>query len=161
VRREKFLWPLTQSHHRGLVAAKDTRERIARMDPAGREREMAALREELKGFWESELKAHFGAEERMLEAFAARVGPSDADIQRTVRDHRTLEKLLHQGFKEDLLRFAELLTAHIRFEEEVLFGRIEAALAPPEAQSVGAMLLKAASPSCAKLPAPKKGRRTQ
>lgn len=153
MKREKFLWPLTQSHHRGLVAARNVRERIARMEAGDREREMAALRKELKDFWGSELKAHFEAEEEMLEVFASHVGPSDPDLLRTVRDHRALERLLGRGFKEDLLRFAEQLTAHIRFEEEVLFGRIEAVLAPPESRAIGEMLLKKANPACGKPPA--------
>src|SRR5579872_6289226 len=89
----------------------------------------------------------------MLKVFAAHAGEKDKDIARTVEDHRTLEQLLQKGFKEDLLRFAELLTTHIRFEEETLFGRIEKALTPAEVQREGEMLSKKAVPACIKIPA--------
>lgn len=123
------------------------------MAPENREKEMGVLRSELMDFWDSELKGHFEAEEEMLKVFATHVGGTDKDIARTISDHHTLKQLLQKGFKEDLLRFAELLASHIRFEEETLFGRIEAALTAPEAQRQGEMLSQKAVPACIKIPA--------
>jgi hemerythrin-like domain-containing protein len=154
MKRERFLWPLTQGHHRALVAARNVKNRIAAMKAEEQEAAMKSLRLEVNAFWQSELKGHFDAEEEMLEVFARHAGPSDQDIARILAEHRTLEQLLQNGFKEDLRRFAELLTAHVRFEEDRLFGRIEKALTPSEIQQEQAFLLERAVPACSSIPAP-------
>ncbi len=154
MKREKFLWPLSQGHHRGLVAARNIQGRIAQMTDLNRENEMTALRSELAEFWKGELKPHFEAEEAMLRYFAAHVGPADADITRLLSDHRSMEQLVQKGFKEDLLRFAELLRTHIRFEEDRLFGRLEKTLSPLEIQKTGDILSPLAASSCVKIPGP-------
>jgi hemerythrin-like domain-containing protein len=155
MKREKFLWPLTGGHHRGLVAAKNVKNRIAQMGSQTREEEMKELRLEVRTFWDSELKDHFGAEEELLRVFAGHVGEKDGDIHRVLSEHKAMKGLIRQGFKEDLLRFADLLAAHIHFEEEVLFGRLEKALTPSEIQREGEILLKKATPACPLIPGPK------
>jgi hypothetical protein len=142
MKREKFLWPLTQGHHRGLVAAKNIKSRIDQMGEENREKEMAALRMEVSGFWKGDLKAHFAAEEEMLRVFGAHAGPQDPGVTRILSDHRAMEQLVKKGFKEDLLRLADILTKHIRYEEEMFFGRVEKTLTPAEIQREEKNLLK-------------------
>ncbi|HUO56925.1 MAG TPA: hemerythrin domain-containing protein [bacterium] len=154
MKREKFLWPLTQGHHRGLVAARNIRDRITRLSTENRKAEMAELRKEVEDFWQGELKAHFEAEEEMLQIFSKRAGSPDTDTARILREHQVMRHLLKKGFKEDLFRFAEILTAHIRFEEDVLFGRIEKTLEGGEIEALGIMFLKKAVPSCVRIPSP-------
>lgn len=154
MKREKFLWPLTQGHHRGLVASRNIQSRIAQMTDQTREKEMALLRKEVSEFWEGELGPHFQAEEEMLGDFANHVGPSDKDVSRILSDHRAMEQLVRKGFKEDFLRFAELLKAHIRFEEENLFGRLEKTLTPTEVQKAGENLRKLTANGCVRIPGP-------
>jgi hemerythrin-like domain-containing protein len=134
VKREKFLWPLTQGHHRGLVAAKNIKNRITQMGDENREKELTDLWTEVSKFWEEDLKTHFAAEEEMLKIFMAHAGPGDPGVTRILSDHRTMEQLVKKGFKEDLLRLADFLTTHIRYEEETFFGRVEKILTPAEIQ---------------------------
>ena len=157
MKREKFLWPLTQGHHRGLVAAKNIKSRIIQMVPENQEKEMASLRAEVEEFWKEDLKAYFAAEEEMMDLFTAHAGPADSDVVRILSDHRTMEQLIKKGFKEDLLRLSDILTKHIRYEEDVFFGRIEKILTPTEIRTEEEMLLKKAVPVCVILPKPKKG----
>ncbi len=151
MKREKFLWPLTQGHQRGLMAAKNIRGRIEAMDEGTRTREMGILRREILEFWESELQPHFQAEEELLRVFSGHVGAGDQDVARLLDDHRVLEKWAHGGSPEDLSMFSDLLVKHIRFEEETVFGRIERALSEGEIRAEET-LLREAIPACGKIP---------
>ena len=143
MKREKFLWPLTQSHHRALMAAKRVREGLAGPSEGVEE----ALLAELKTLYGEELQRHFWDEERILSLYEARMGREEPEPARIRKDHRLLESLLYKGDRESLLQFAEILTAHVRFEEDVLFGRIEQVLGEPEKQAVD-HLLQQGSVSC-------------
>jgi hemerythrin-like domain-containing protein len=115
------------------------------------------LRAEVEEFWKGDLKPHFAAEEEMIRIFAAHAGAADPDVTRILSDHRTMEQLVKKGFKEDLLRLSDILTKHIRYEEDVFFGRIEKILTPAEIRVEEEMLLKKAVPVCVSLPKPGKG----
>ncbi|HVZ81439.1 MAG TPA: hemerythrin domain-containing protein [bacterium] len=148
MKREKFLWPLTQSHHRGLVLAKHIREKLVDC-PRGEEgtRVKAAL-EEVRGAYEGELRQHFWDEERILALYEAQLGTGEPMPERIRKDHRSLEMLMKQGDRESLLAFAETLTAHIRFEEEELFPGWERVFGDPDRGSVEKILRDAAGKSC-------------
>lgn len=151
MKREKFLWPLTQSHHRALMTAKRVKEMLS--GPGGDEdgnlaREMAA---EVRGLYEDELRTHFWDEEKMLGLYEAHMGRFEPEPEKIRREHRLLESFMAQADSKSLLEFAELLTSHVRFEEDVLFGKIERALDEAEKQAVGALLKAApAIQACAK-----------
>jgi hemerythrin-like domain-containing protein len=125
MKREKYFWPLSQSHHRALVAAKRVKEWLS-STPTGEEAvRLNQASAELKKLYEEELRQHFWDEERILIVFEGRMGEGDPDDERMRKEHRLLESLLAQNTQENLLLFAETLVAHIRFEEDVLFGRME------------------------------------
>ena len=151
MKREKFLWPLTQGHQRALMGAKNIRERLQSMKEETRAGEMKKLLQETQDFWDTELRPHFKAEEELLKIFARHVGPEDQDLRRILEDHRVLEEKVRGGRGEDLLSFSELLTAHIRYEEETVFGRIEKSLNQEEIIEEDA-LLKKSVPACPKIP---------
>ena len=146
MKREKFLWPLTQGHHRGLVMAKNIRHQFARIKPDPQENMAARLLSEVRGFWEMELMVHFEAEEELLTVFAGHSGPGNPNIARIISEHRMMKRFLDKGSKEDLLRFADILTSHIRYEEDVVFGRIEKILTPDETRTQGEAILKKVAP---------------
>lgn len=157
MKREKFLWPLTHGHQHGLAAAKALQGKLAGQEGSTREG-MEDLRSQVLEFWGSELREHFLAEEGILDMLSKELPPGDPDVARFLSDHRTLEKLAKKGFREDLARFADLLTKHIRFEEEVLFGRIERALSPQGRAKAGEMAKGAKVPgACPRLMTPPKG----
>ena len=147
MKRAKFLWPLTHSHQHALSAAKIIRERLI-IHP-----DDTSLAKEVLGFYESDLIPHFTAEEEMLEAAKPRWPAGDPDLKRTLADHLELKRLVFLGGNENLKNFAELITQHIRFEEETLFGRLEALFDPEEVDHWGKRL-QASAPACPRLPKP-------
>jgi hypothetical protein len=146
VKREKYFWPLSQSHHRALVAAKRVKERLFSI-PEGEEVErLAQTSSELKKLFEEELRQHFWDEERILVVFEGRMGTEDPDDIRIRKEHRLLKNLLSQNTRESLLQFAETLVPHIRFEEDVLFGRMEGVFNEADQKAVSEILPKSLAP---------------
>jgi hemerythrin-like domain-containing protein len=146
MKREKFLWPLTHGHQHGLAAAKALKQRLAGEEGSTREG-MGELRSQVAEFWDLELREHFKAEEGILRMLPRELPPEDPDVTRFYRDHRDLERLARGGLREDLSLFADLLARHIRFEEETLFGRIEAALSLEGRRLAGEIARKAETPA--------------
>ena len=71
----------------------------------------------------SELDPHFRVEEQGILVALARVGENEL-VQRTLSEHAELRRLAILLSRPDavtLLRFADLLAAHVRFEERELF----------------------------------------
>ncbi len=143
MKREKFLWPLSQSHHRALMMAKIIRESLT----SGATPERAAELKQLVGdLFAEELTQHFWDEERLLTLFESKVGPGEPEPIRLRREHRLLEKLAAQGDVESLRQFAELLTAHVRFEEDLVFPRLERAFDEYTRKTAGDMLVHPEKP---------------
>ena len=140
MKREKFLWPLTQSHHRALVTAKRVRELLSVKAPDELESNLEKASAEVKRLFAGELQRHFRDEEKMLILFEERVGREDPDCLRLRLDHELLESLVPGKTKDTLLLFAETIVMHIRFEEGQLFGRIEKAFTEDEKKSTGGNL---------------------
>jgi len=140
MKREKFLWPLSQSHHRALVAAKRVREGLSNASPEDLSLEVEKASEVIQGLLKGELRQHFLEEEWILSLFEGHVGKNDPDPIRVRHEHRLMESLANEKTKAGLLRFAETLVAHVRFEEDVLFGRIQAHLGEDEKKTTGERL---------------------
>jgi hypothetical protein len=90
----------------------------------------------LRLFWPADLEPHFRAEEEVLFTACGDVpgvGPA-------LEEHRRLVEMVHVliagdagregngADREGWLAFAALLTSHVRFEEDVLFPRMEVLL---------------------------------
>ncbi len=148
MKREKFLWPLSQSHHRALMAAKRVKETLSAVDPKQETARVEETTAEIKAFYEEELRLHFWDEEKMLALYEGHMGREEPEPDRVRKEHRLLESLLTQATKPSLLSFAEILANHVRFEEEVLFGRIEKVLDEAEKKALGNLLEQGAA-SCA------------
>ncbi len=145
MKREKFLWPLTQSHHRALLTARRVRESLSAVEAekAGeRVREMAA---EVRKLYDEELRLHFWDEEKILAFYEEHMGREEPEPQKIRREHRQLESFIAQADRKSLLSFAELIGSHVRFEEDVLFVKIEKVLAEGEKQAVGRLLEREAA----------------
>lgn len=140
MKRERFLWPLTQSHHRGLMAARRVKERLSDCDPGQEADRIEEASLELRGLYEAELKEHFWDEERILGLYEGHMGRLEPEPERIRKEHRLLESLMGRKDRMSLLRFAETLVAHIRFEEDELFGLIEGVLTDDEKEEVARIL---------------------
>jgi|SRR5665213_575213 len=141
MKREKFLWPLTQGHHGALVAARNIRNRLAGLGENESEG-LLRLNKEVVHFFELDLREHFrGEEEEVMKAFEIHAGAGDADLLKIRKEHKTMELLAKASTKNELQLFADTLTAHIRFEEDVFFPRVEAVLTDEEKNILAERLL--------------------
>ena len=85
-------------------------------------------------FMASDGAAHFDAEEAVLVPALPR-----ELAQRLVREHAELRDV-RPGDVTEARRTGELLAAHVRFEERVVFAHLEAELAPAELAAIGRRL---------------------
>lgn len=132
MKREKFLWPLTQGHHGALVGARNIRNRLAVLK-TNEGKDLIRLSAEVTEFFKSDLVDHFrGEEEELMKVFEAHVGENDPDLLRIKNDHKTLKELSTVTTQNEIQLFADTLTAHIRFEEDIFFPRVESILADQE-----------------------------
>jgi hypothetical protein len=129
-KRDPSLVRLSRDHHRGLVWAMH----IDRHLPTATPPEVDAMYADLLAFWERGLLPHFRTECECLLARLARhhetVSADDESlIDRTQRDHLEVNVLFNimrdnpepAVRRETMLRVADLLRRHIRWEETVLF----------------------------------------
>lgn len=138
MKRSPELAVLSREHHHAL----DLALRLKRADGGQAEAVAAAAAE----FWRRESIEHFQLEEEfLLPSLARHTGPADPDIARTCRDHAELRQRFGQVERgqrdvEALRRLGELLSEHVRFEERVLFPRVESMLDPHELAELGRQL---------------------
>jgi hemerythrin-like domain-containing protein len=130
-RRHDSLLPLTHDHHHALRNARMLRLAVDGDVGARIEATAAFLR-----FFRSEGVAHFREEEEVI--FPLVVLHTDAptkEIDRVLREHIVMHalvgELVEQAEASDpststMQRLADLLKAHVRFEEDELFPAIEA-----------------------------------
>lgn len=156
MKRDRRLHPLSWGHHHGLVFASRLSAATARPNA-----DLGALVDQTRAFWDSDLRGHFAAEEALLVPAARASGDSCAKpIARMLEEHARFRALLQSAEAEPadsarstaLAEFAELLTAHIRFEERELFPQIENALSETAFERVGAALAEALPARTAPLP---------
>ena len=115
LKRHAALLPLSWQHQRGLSLARGIS--LGEADVGDVER-----------VWNTELEAHFDAEEELLFPFS-----DDAHAARVKDDHEwlraTYERLrAHPDDVPLLAAFGAVLKAHIRFEERVWFEALQDAL---------------------------------
>jgi iron-sulfur cluster repair protein YtfE (RIC family) len=97
----------------------------------------------------TDLKTHFKVEEEIVFSAMSGIEDSKATIDQLVDGHRKLENLV-QRLQEArdaqlaplLRKFADLLEAHIRIEERVLFPRYEQGVSSELARHVGIRVLE-------------------
>ncbi|MGH7949380.1 MAG: hemerythrin domain-containing protein [Candidatus Binataceae bacterium] len=133
-RRHQTLIPLSREHHDSLLLAWRLRTGdLSSREPALKARHAAA-------FFESRLRMHFDAEERVLfPAVRGALGAGAALLDELIAEHRSIAALaadLRNGAIDAVARFCDLLERHIRTEERQLFPLIEERVA---AQSLAAL----------------------
>jgi hemerythrin-like domain-containing protein len=146
MKRDPRLQRLSREHTQALLLA----QRLSRELPNANEDAAGALYSQLVAFWSAGLLPHFRAEGECLLARLVRHLPhDDARIGRLHHDHLHLEALV-AGMRDNeedtaarhaaLLEFAEVIRAHVRWEEETLFPATEELLASSELDALGADL---------------------
>lgn len=152
MKRHPGLHALSQHHHFALTQALLMRR--AAQAPATRR--AAALRQAAHTFlrfWKKTGRQHFREEEEvLLPAYARHTRlDQDAAVMRMLAEHaqiraqiQQLETLLETGSatEEAVAALARALHDHIRFEENEVFPRIEAALGEAELLALGPRLTR-------------------
>lgn len=116
------LLSLSREHHVSLVLARDARRAAGGEDPAT----LSAAIQRIENHWNSLLAAHFEQEERLLNAAKDALDP--ASVARIFAEHAELQLLGSKPCLEPtarLHRFGELLSAHVRYEERVIFPQLQ------------------------------------
>lgn len=133
MKRHPDLLQLSREHHAALKLALHARRAAESGDPDGR-REIA---QRIANFFSAELDRHFRVEEQGVLVRLKAIGEHDV-ARRALEEHDEMRRLIGALSYPDarrLLTFADLLGAHVRFEERELFPLAEAALAASDPSS--------------------------
>jgi hemerythrin-like domain-containing protein len=127
--RDPSLVPLSHQHHNGLALCVMTRRSLASdASPPN----VAKLAQRVIDRYELELVNHFEIEEQVLFPACGPMPVIGEMIAELLGDHRAIEALVTQLRAAPsaalLLQFCELLSRHIRREENELFEQIQRAL---------------------------------
>lgn len=123
--RTGALLPLSREHHTSLVMARAARQAADGKDNAA----CSAALARIEAHWRTVLAAHFAQEEQLMHLAAEALDPES--VARILAEHAELRMLacgpclLEPAAR--LRRFADLLAAHVRYEERVLFPRLQSA----------------------------------
>lgn len=140
MKRSEALAPLSRDHHAALAMALRLRRTTS----------PSADRDAFVAFFAADTAPHFAIEEDVLLPAVADVLPaSDPDVARMLADHAELRRRTAEVAAAPepdpgaLGALGELLAAHVRLEERVLFPRIEALLEPARLAELGARIAAA------------------
>jgi len=117
------LLSLSREHHSSLVIARAARQVAENGDNAA----CVTMMQRIEEHWQTVLYEHFAREEQLLRLAADAVDATSAD--RILAEHAELRSLACGPCELDLparvQRFGELLAAHVRYEERVLFPQLQ------------------------------------
>lgn len=121
--RTGALLSLSREHHSSLVIARAARQAAESGDSAA----FSAMVQRIEEHWQTVMREHFAREEQLLHLAADTV---DAEsVRRILAEHTELRLLACGPCELDaaarLQRFGELLAAHVRYEERVLFPQMQ------------------------------------
>ena len=126
MKRHPDLLQLSREHYGALKLARDARRAAASGDASA----VAALAQRVVQVFPVELDPHFCVEEQGILVLLAQAGQHEL-VARTLADHAELRRLVRALASPDadtLLRYADLLATHVRFEERELFEVAQARL---------------------------------
>ena len=128
--RHPLLRPLSREHHEGLLLCWRIRRALG-TEGADHQHELATCR----SFFHTDLLPHFAVEEEVVFPV---LGTEHPLVQRAIHEHRRLARLF--DITDDpttaLSRIEDLLEAHIRFEERVLFPLVQAAASDDQLERI-------------------------
>jgi len=132
MKRSEELRPLSMEHHVALVLVKHALKAVDEDDEA-----INNAWYELKTKFETELNDHFKKEEKLLLPLMKEAGAEEL-VNRILKEHQSMRSLIlkEQISREGLKEFAELLKAHVRFEERELFVVAEQSLSSENLKAI-------------------------
>ena len=133
LKRYASLHPLSREHHYGLLLGWKIRTGLSK--GGGPER----IKAYSDWFFENHLLPHFEMEERHI--FPVLGGKEHPMVKRALREHRRLRRLFAatEELGKHLSLIEEELTAHIRYEERVLFNEVQKVSTPEQLAEIEAL----------------------
>ena len=117
MKRHKALQPLSREHHHGLLLSWKIRAGFSKNIEPQRMKTYADW------FFKTHLIPHFEMEEEHIFSI---LEADNEFVKRALSDHRRLKRLFsEEDIRAALSNIEEVLDAHIRFEERVLFPEIQ------------------------------------
>ena len=149
--RDKNLIPLSHQHQHALALC----VRIERASPIP-QADINAWQKEIAHIFQSEIHAHFAAEEHVLFPAAQQFAELQTLVSELISEHEELRQKFAFAVAEstvpsDISALAQLLSAHIRKEERQLFERMQQLLSNEKLATLGSRLqsaLKDTEESC-------------
>ena len=137
--RDKSLIPLSRQHQHALALC----VRIERSSPAGAD--LRRWQQEIAQQFETEIKFHFVAEERVLFPVGRRFEELNDLVDDLLAEHAWLRQCFAKAERgemdaADLSAFASRLSRHIRKEEREFFECMQALLTPEQLSALGVQL---------------------
>lgn len=121
--RTGALLPLSREHHTSLVMARAARKAADSNNSTA----CATALTRLEAHWHTLMAAHFEQEEQIIRLAAEMLDPES--VARIHADHAELQVLTCGPCvletAERLRQFADLVIAHVRYEERVLFPQLQ------------------------------------
>ena len=140
MKRHPALIPLSRQHHDALALGVFIERALKQPDPTALER----LRKQALDLWELELRGHFEAEESALFPAVRQEIPDPQVVDRLVREHSEIGAALEalktaatESLPQRLKSLRELLVAHVRTEERVLFEAVQASVSESALAEIG------------------------
>lgn len=117
LKRHKALQPLSREHHHGLLLSWKIRAGFSKNIEPERIKMYADW------FYKTHLIPHFEMEETHVFSI---LEPTNELIKKAMADHNLLRRLFaDENIERALSKIEEVLDAHIRFEERILFPEIQ------------------------------------
>lgn len=129
IKRHLVLQPLSRNHHHGLLFCWKIRSGVKRGIAVSR------MKAHANWFWDTHLVSHFEEEETVVFPI---LGKGNELIQQAIDEHAELKKLFSQeDIDYEFLNYLQVaLEKHIRFEERILFNKIQEAASADQLAAV-------------------------
>lgn len=136
IKRSEHILKLSKDHHFSLLFCWKIRQGLKRGVNPGR------IKNYVLYFQDTHMRVHFREEEEVLFGHIRHEA-----VERAREDHRiitslidSLEGMEEERMKEELARLADLVDAHVRFEERELFPHLEKTLTLAQLEDIGRQL---------------------
>ena len=118
IKRHEAIRPYSREHHHGLLLCWKIREGLKQNVAVDRIKKYADF------LWETQIEPHFKAEEKYMFPI---LGDAHKMIQKAKKEHIRLAELFNDNTNvlESLKAIQTELDEHIRFEERILFNKIQ------------------------------------
>ncbi len=136
MKRNENIVKLSRDHHASLLFCWKIRQGLKHHIDLDR------MINYVKYFWTQHFGPHFGEEEAFLFAPL-----KDEKVQKAIDDHKKIRGFIEvlnvshlQDRGENLLKLADMVDEHVRYEERILFPHLESALSDEQLTQIGTQI---------------------